>query len=64
MARLVYARNRFASGRGNDPMAQVIHDEVCVAHLEIVASHELPDGLAERLTLNSLTRLYPPPMVE
>lgn len=64
MARLVYARNRNAAGRGHDPMAQVIHDEVCVAHLEIVASHELPEGLAERLTMTSLIRLYPPPMVD
>lgn len=61
--KFVWARNRNAAGRGSDPMPQIIHGDVGVSHLEIVASHPLPDGMVERLSIDSIVQLYPAPEV-
>lgn len=61
-ARFIWARNRSAAGRGADPMPQIIHDDVGISHLEIVASIPLT-GTYER-TIDDLVALYPPPEVE
>lgn len=64
MLKFIWARNRNANGRGSDPMPQLVHDDVGVAHLEIVAQHVIPDYVIER-RIDNLCVLYPaPPLVE
>lgn len=62
MSRFIWARNRNAAGRGSDPTPQIIHDDVGVSHLEIVASHPVHDS--SLYSIDMLIVIYPPPQVE
>lgn len=64
MAVLVWVRNRSAAGSkdSGDPQLQVLHDDVGISHLEIVARREIDNDLAY-LPLNTLAKMFPAPKV-
>jgi len=64
--RFIWARNRNANGHGNDPMPQIIYQDVGVSHLEIVASHPIWPGIVSMSLpdINSLIAIFPAPEVE
>jgi len=61
--RFIWARNRNANGHGNDPMPQIIYQDVGVSHLEIVSSVTITH-VDQRLTIDWLAAMYPAPEVE
>jgi hypothetical protein len=60
--KFIWVRNRNAAGRGSDPMPQLIHEDVGIAHLEIVAEHVIP-ALFANPSIHALAEIYPAPKV-
>jgi hypothetical protein len=56
-----WVRNRSAAGRGSDPMPVILHDDVGLAGLEIVATHRISVGPH---TIDYLVSVFPAPEVE
>lgn len=63
MTRLAWVRNRNAAGRGNDPMPVILHSDVGLKGLEIVAEYQVEFDVGLD-TIDSIASILPAPEVK